>query len=158
MGASYHQQSPAQKRYGHPIQDSLPIHPRAFAPEWQQSTAEAERCTQQTAEAATRRYNSTASNLPEISVGTHIAVQNARTRLWNSYGVITWVGPHRQYHICTANGQTLLRNCHFIRRRVSTSIPPVQIEEDEPLQAQRRSARQGKPIQRLLEDSHGHNS
>ena len=34
----------------------------------------------------------------------------------------------------------------------STSIPPGQTEEKEPLQAQRRSARQGKPIQRLLED------
>ena len=150
--------SPAQKLYGHPIQGSLPIHSRAFAPEWQQSTAETEQRTQQTEEAATRRYNSTASNLPDISVGPHVAVQNARTRLWDSYGVITWVDPHRKYHICTANGQTLLRNRSFIRRSVPTSIPPGQTQEEEPLQAQRRSVSQGKPIHRLLEDPHGHNS
>ena len=144
--------SPAQKLYGHPIQDSLPIHPRAFAPEWQQSTAETERRTQQSEEAATRRYNSTASNLPEINVGTHVAVQNARTRLWDTYGIVTWVGPHRQYHIRTANGQTMLHNRRFIRRCVPTSIPPGQRQEEEPPQAQRRSARQGKPVCRLLED------
>ena len=144
--------SPAQKLYGHPIQDSLPIHPRAFAPEWQLSTAETERRTQQSEEVATRRCNSTASNLPEITVDAHVAVQNARTRLWDTYGIITWVDPHSQYHICTANGQTMLHNRLFICKRVPTSIPPGQKQEEEPPQAQRRSARQGKPVCRLLED------
>ena len=32
--------SPAQKLYGHPIQDTLPVHQRGFAPEWQHSVEE----------------------------------------------------------------------------------------------------------------------
>ena len=34
--------SPAQKLYGHPIQDTLLIHQRAFLPEWQHSREETE--------------------------------------------------------------------------------------------------------------------
>ena len=98
--------------------------------------------------AATRRYNSTTSSLPEIHVGTNVAVQNARTKLWDTYGIITWVGPHRKYHVHTANGQTVLSNRRFIRRRIPTSIPLGQRQAEEPLQ-QRRSS---KPVHRLLED------
>ena len=101
--------------------------------------------------AAARPYNSTASSLPEIHVGTNVAVQNARTKLWDTYGIITWVGPHRQYHVRTVNGQTLLCNRRLIRRRIPTSIPPGQRQAEEPLQ-QRRSARPSKPVHRLLED------
>ena len=35
-------QSPAQKLYGRPIQNTLPAHHCSFAPEWQQSALEAE--------------------------------------------------------------------------------------------------------------------
>ena len=72
--------SPAQKLYGHPIQDTLPVHQRAFSPEWQHSREETERRTQQSQEAAAARYNFTASSLPDITEGTHVAVQNTRTR------------------------------------------------------------------------------
>ena len=32
--------SPAQKLFGHPVQDMLPAHRRAFAPEWERSSEE----------------------------------------------------------------------------------------------------------------------
>ena len=35
-------QSPAQKLYGHPIQDTLPAHRRSFAPEWQRHSLDTE--------------------------------------------------------------------------------------------------------------------
>jgi len=34
--------SPAQKLYGHPVQDSLPAHHRSFSPEYQHKTAKVE--------------------------------------------------------------------------------------------------------------------
>ena len=34
--------SPAQKLFGHPVQDTLPAHRRSFAPEWQRSSQEAD--------------------------------------------------------------------------------------------------------------------
>ena len=76
--------SPAQKLYGHPIQDTLPVHQRAFAPEWQHSVEETDRRAQLSQEATERRYNSPALSLPDITIGTHVAIQNGRTRLWDT--------------------------------------------------------------------------
>ena len=113
--------------------------------------------------------------LPDITVGTNVAVQNTRTGSWDTYGLVTSVGPHRQYHVRTARGKTLIRNHRFLRRRVPGSIPtgqrqneapqsvqrqnkvtekpqPIQTQQREPQPVQRKSARQGKPVSRLLED------
>ena len=167
--------SPAQKLYGHPIQDTLPIHQQAFLPEWQHSREETERRTQQSQEAAAARYNFTANSLPDITVGTNVAVQNARTGSWDTYGLVTSLGPHRHYHVRTARGKTLIRNCLFLCRHVLGSIPtgqrqnespqpvqrqnevteepqPIQTQQREPQPVQRKSAHQGKPLSRLLED------
>ena len=144
--------SPAQKLYGHPIQDNLPIYQRAFAPEWQQSREETEKHTQQSQEAATKRYNAAAHNLPDITIGTHVAVQDTRTKLWDTYGVVTNIGPHRQYHIRTRSGRILIRNRRFLRRRVPASLPAGHVQEKEQQPIQRKSARPLKPVSRLVED------
>ena len=60
------------------------MHPWAFAPEWQHRKEETYRYTQQSQEAAARRYNATAGSPPDITVGTHVAVQNTRTRSWDT--------------------------------------------------------------------------
>ena len=39
--------SPAQKLFGRPVQDILPAHRRAFAPEWQRSADDAEEISNQ---------------------------------------------------------------------------------------------------------------
>ena len=98
-----------------------------------------------------------------------------RTGSWDTYGLVTFIGPHRQYHVRTARGKMLIRNRRFLRRRVPVSIPtgqrqneapqpvqrqsevtkepqPVQIQHREPQPVQRKSARQRKPVSRLLED------
>ena len=116
-------------------------------------------------EAAAARYNFTASSLPDITVGMHVAVQNTRTRSWDTYGIVTFIGPHRQYHVCTTRGKMLVRNHCFLCRWVREPLPsggirseasqPTQVqnegtEEAQPIQ--RRSTCQGKPVSRLLED------
>ena len=40
--------SPTQKLFGHPVQDTLPVHRRSFAPEWQQLAIEADKKLQET--------------------------------------------------------------------------------------------------------------
>ena len=52
-------------------------------------------------------------------MGTHVAVQNTRTRSWNAYGIVMFIGPHRQYHICTTRGKMLVWNCCFFTGRFS---------------------------------------
>lgn len=60
------------------------MHPRAFTPEWHRNKEETDRYAQQLQEAALRRYNATAYSLPDIKVEAHVAVQNTRTRLWDT--------------------------------------------------------------------------
>lgn len=149
--------SPAQKLYGQPIQDTLPAHRLAFKHSQQEYSGETtvDNNNQQ-------YYNQKAHPLPEINVGTNVAVQNPSTKQWDTYGVITQIGPYRQYHVKLTNGRVLIRNRRFIRRRVPVTPlgpygPPVQSRPPpspssspgppitQPPQALRRSSRPRKP-------------
>ena len=83
--------SPAQELYGQPVQDMLPAHCRSFVPQWQRTTEEAEQQATNTRDAVQRQYNSSAWSLPETQVGSksNVAVQNPRTKLWDTYGIVT---------------------------------------------------------------------
>jgi len=143
--------SPAQKLYGHPVQDMLPAHRRSFDAEWQSKTGQAEQSAQASQDAAVKYYNSSAHNLPDIIVGSHVAVQHPMTKLWDTYGVVTSIGPHRQYYVKTHKGQILVHNRRFLRRRVPTSIPAGRSKDPQP-PPPRRSMRTRKPVNRLIED------
>ena len=114
--------SPAQKLFGHPIQDTLPAHRRSFAPEWQKSTEEAEQQAIKTTEDTKSFYNAHAHSLPDINVGSHVALQNQMTKLWNIYGTVVAIGPHRRYHVKTNGGRVLVRNRRFLRHRTPASL------------------------------------
>ena len=88
--------SPAQKLYGHLIQDTLPAHRRAFAPEWQRDPIEAEQQAFNVQEAVEEVYNRRAQILPEIIIRSKVALQNHETKRWDRYGTIADIGPHRQ--------------------------------------------------------------
>ena len=57
---------PAQKLYGHPIQDVLPAHHSSFVLEWQRRNQEAKQQAEATLKASQRYYNTGAHALPEI--------------------------------------------------------------------------------------------
>jgi transposase InsO family protein len=65
--------SPAQKLFGQPIQDLLPAHRRAFAPQWQKSAEEAERRALSHTNKIEQYYNQHAQELPEIRIGSKVA-------------------------------------------------------------------------------------
>ena len=113
--------SPAQKLFGHPIQGTLPAHRRSFAPEWQKSTEEAEQQARETREDVKVSYNAHTHSLPDIHIGSKVALQNQHTKLWDIYGTVVTIGPHRRYHVKTNGGRILVRNS-FLRRRVPTSL------------------------------------
>lgn len=150
--------SPAQKLFGHPIQDTLPAHRRAFSAEWQRSDEVAEQQALATKETAEKTYNKHARPLPDITIGSHVAIQNQATKHWDLYGVVVDVSKHRRYFIKTRNGHILVRNRRFIRRRVPTSIPAIPHQETNHAVHQhqhpfpRRSARTHKPTRRLIEE------
>ena len=84
----YHQ----HKTVWSPIQDALPAHHSSFALEWQHSAQVVTQQTEATQEASQRYYYSAAHPLPEIQVGTNVAVQDHKTRLWDTYSVMIAIG------------------------------------------------------------------
>ena len=115
--------SPAQVVYGHPVRDTMPVHKRAFTPEWQRSIKEADERTATIHHRLEHMYNRTAHELPQLAVGTKVAVQDHRTRKWDKYGTIVEVGRNRDYMIRLASGRVWRRNRRFLRRRYPVANP-----------------------------------
>ena len=86
--------SPAQHLFGHPVQDSLPAHRRSFAPEWQSSSEDADKKAEATHENAVHVYNQHARELPDITIGSQVAIQNPKSKLWDIYGKVTATASH----------------------------------------------------------------
>ena len=138
------------------IQSPEANHPQLYnIKEWQQRAGQAERLRETSRRVATQDYNRTAHSLPDIAVGSNVAVQHPRTKMWDTYGIVKRIGPNRQYHIQTKQGRMLIRNRRFIRRRVPASVP---LQDGLPSpQSQpplpRRSGRSRRPPSRLIEDT-----
>ena len=114
--------SPAQKLFGRPVQDSLPAHRRAFSREWQKSTEMAEELAEENRVKVQKYYNQHAHALPDIQVGSNVAIHNGDTKQWDKYGLIVDVGPHRRYYVKLPSGRILVRNRRLLRRRVPLSV------------------------------------
>lgn len=154
--------SPAQIVFGGSIRDSLPAHPLSYvtppAPDISLEQHRAE---------TKRRYDAHARDLPEFTVGTHVRVQDVRTRRWERCGIVIAVGPFRRYRVRLDNGGEIERNrCHLRRRYghaepdevpVSHSAhsaglrPKSHVAVDGPV-GLRRSSRVRRPPKRLIEE------
>ena len=101
--------SPAQKLFGTPVQDSLHAHCRSFLPCWQKQPEDAETQAKLSQEKTQDFYNLHVHNLPDIGIGSHVALQHPQTKMWDIYGIVVDVSPagHRRYFIKTQNGRIL---------------------------------------------------
>ena len=148
--------SPAQKLFGRPVQDILPAHRRSFALEWQK-TVDAEKSLLESKEKSEIYYNQNARTLPDINVGSNVAIHNGETKQWDIYGIVVEIGPYRRYYIKLRSGRILVRNRRFLRRRVPISSVPLGMNQDQvpPVAARpvpRRSARSRRRPKRLIEE------
>ena len=169
--------SPAQKLFGHPIQDTLPAYRRSFVPEWQKGIQEAEQQATETLEQSKTFYNTHARSLPDIHIGSPVALQSHQTKLWDVYGIVVAIGPHCRYHVKTHSGRVLVCNRCFLRRRIPASLQPFvptgqpstynqpiqhpsppavpsPPQPQEPTMHTRHSLRSRRPPLRLIEDPH----
>ena len=150
--------SPAQHLFGHPVQDNLPAHRRSFAPEWQLSSEDADKKAEVAQENAEQVYNQHAHELPDITIGSQVAIQNHKSKLWDVYGTVTATASHRRYLVKTQSGRVLVRNRRFLRKRVPVSIGAprrdVGLREPAPTveTGTRISTRSRQPPQRLSQD------
>ena len=114
--------SPAKKLFGHPIQDTLPTHRRSFASEWEKGTQEAEQQVTETLEHSKTFYNIHARSLPDIRIVSPVALQSQQTNLWDVYGTVVAIGPHRRYYVKTHSGCVLVCNIRTLPTMPHTSI------------------------------------
>ena len=136
--------SPAQKLFGHPVQDSLPAHQRSFMAEWQKSSDTVDKALSSTQAKSEAYYNQQAHDLPDLQVGNHVAIQDPDSKLWDVYGVVTAIGPYRRYFVKTQSGRVFVRNHRFLRKQIAVSIatpeggpappsdPPAQLNPPQP--------------------------
>ena len=82
------------KLFGKPIQDTLLAHCRAFLEQWQRNTAEAEKQATNTKDDVEKYYNQHSHTLPDINIGSDVAIQNSDTKRWEIYGIVTDIGPN----------------------------------------------------------------
>ena len=118
--------SPAEILYGHPLRSAVPIHHRAFAPEWQRAADECDRRADLLRETAHDRYNQTAKQLPGLRIGAHVSIQDRTTGLWDKRATIIGIGQSRDYLVKLPSGRTLWRNRRFLRPfrpQISPFIP-----------------------------------
>ncbi len=99
--------SPTQKLFGHPVQDTLPAHRRSFDPEWQKPTSGIEDTTSPTHTKMELAYNQHTHDLSEMHVGSHVALQNPISKLWDVYGVITAIVYQDPKWQCVGEKQTI---------------------------------------------------
>ena len=146
--------SPAQTLYGRPVQDTIPVHNRAFAPEWQHNLKKMDCKRTKSIKQSTASYNQRAAPLSDISIGNHVAMQNRDNKNFDIYGVVINIDKFRKYVIKTDDGKTFIRNRRFIRKRVPESLSAhKRIDSTSEEMYAPRLRRKCGPPRRLIEDS-----
>ena len=143
--------SPAQILFHRRLRDFVPAHKSHYLlnKSWliQAKSREAQFTTSY--EKAKRYYDVHKQNLPSLALGTSVAIQDVSRRgrhLWNRYGRIVDVKPHKQYAIrMEGSGRVLTRNRKHLRPIVplvytpfrisppvheNVSVPPSHIDND----------------------------
>ena len=127
--------SPAQILLHRNIRDGLPAHPDHYIPhkEWVITAEERDLAYARRNEIIKQKYDKRARNLPVLSVGDSVVVQNQRTgKKWDRLGRIVEVLPHRQYRIrMIPSGRITLINRRFIRPY--TIAKPTQMRPTGPI-------------------------
>ena len=127
------------------VMQAQPANRHSFAPEWQQKFQEADMHREHNLQKAENYYNSHAHELPDIHVGSSVAIQHPQTKLWETYGTVIAVSPHRKYYVKTQSGRVFVCNRHFIKKRTPLSIP---VNLDQPVS----------PVESPLPEEHSNRS
>ena len=144
--------SPAQKLYGRPLSSFVLAHHRSFSSEWQTLADD----TDAAPPSAPAQFDVSARPLSELRIGTHVDVQDPRSKLWCKRGVIVGVGRHRDYYVKLTSGRVYWRNRRFLRPFIPL-VPatpdgtvPANPPADQPAPvAPRRSTRNRRATDRL---------
>ena len=114
--------SPAQILFHRQLRDSLPNNPRHYQlhKDWIISARQREDTLSDRNRVLTEKYNASARELPPLSEGTSVVIQNRRhKRKWTKAGKIVESLGNRQYRIkLEGSGRLTLQNRRFIRKSI----------------------------------------
>ena len=129
------------------MQDIIPAHCRSFAKKCHLKAESAEQQASNTSLASEKYYNLHGYTLPDLLVGSNVAIHNTRTKLWDIYGIVTHVTPHICYYVKTPSGRILIRNHYFLHCRIPTTIP---LSTQHQLTSQQSPTPEQQPVPRQL--------
>jgi len=119
--------SPAQFLFGHNLRSLVPTHRSSFAPEWQSASNLCDQKAAADSSKITTDYNEHARDLPPLTIGTTVRVQDHVSKLWDKVGIIVSVGRHRDYRVKFPSGGVLWRNRRFLRPTVAEVAVPTDV-------------------------------
>ena len=144
--------SPAQLVFNRPVRDGLLAHRRSYALKWQRDFREIEERSIKAQEKIIIYYNKDASELPQLTVGDHVLLQDPKIKRWFTPGIIVETGNHRDYLVQSTAGRQFRRNRRLIRKRIPVMRGPgpaaalPQAGTSQPMDAQERS-NPARPVQ-----------
>ena len=109
--------SPAQHLFGHPVRTPLPVHHRAFAPQWQRLADECDARAHELQHAAQQRHDRDTRPLSRLNIGCRVDIQDTVSGRWDRTGVVVAIGARRSYSVKLPSGRLLWRNRRFLRPR-----------------------------------------
>ena len=110
--------SPAQRIFGNRQRTRLPAHSQVYSKIQDTDANVAEMKRRDLQNASKRRHDAGRNhrNLPEITPGTEVRIQNPKTGAWNQTGTVKEVRPHgRSYYLQDQNQRYILRNRKFLK-------------------------------------------
>ena len=147
---------PAQVIFGRNIRDFLPILPGRLKmrPEWNITMEEREIGLMKRHSRAMERLSEHTKELPALSVGTHVLIQNQHgphAKKWDRTGVVVECKGHQQYMVKgDSSGRVTLCNRQFLRIFVPYSLQPAPRTDSTPARvpAVKPDAKQQDPVVR----------
>ena len=118
-------ESPAQALFHRPLTSFVFAHHSSFAPEHQHQADLLDSRTAARSDASTFRYDASAHPLPPLRIGICVDLQDPKSKLWSSSGVIVALGRNRDYLVKVPSGRTYWRNHRFLRPLITSVIPPA---------------------------------
>ena len=125
--------SPAQRVFGRPIKDFIPILPGQYLPHpsWQDTLATHEEALRNRHIKLAERWTEHTRQLPPLKVGHHVCVQNQtgnHPTKWDKIGVVVEVRQYDQYVVrMDGSGRMTLRNRKFLRQYIPVHKPPPRL-------------------------------
>ena len=107
--------SPAQLLFGHPVRTPLPVHHRAFAPQWQRIADDCDARSAELQREVRQRHDRHTRPLSRLGIGSRVDVQDLTTGRWDRTGTVVAIGARRSYSVKMPSGRLYWRNRRFLR-------------------------------------------